>query len=101
MFQKPLFKKKPFKIAIKIESHFKIPRGKQILCSTQNPLVQAYNLNFQVKQIGLKKKTKNLLVTLASPHVHKKSREQYKMDLYGELLISNIKNIQDYQKFCQ
>lgn len=89
MFQKRfsyknINEKKNFQIAIKFESHLKIPRVKQIQCPTsgQNPLAEAYNLNFKVKHVSLKKKTKHLIVTLASPHVHKKSREQYKLDYY-------------------
>ena len=88
-------------IGVKIESHLKLPSLRQLQASNQSPLGVAYTLGLNFNSFTLKKKNKILLTTLTSPHVHKKSREQYKIDYYKTYFLCNIANLQDYKKFLQ
>jgi hypothetical protein len=90
-----------FKVGIIFESNFKLPHLKQIQTNNLNPLQEVYNLGLNFKYFTLKKKNKIMLTTLTSPHVHKKSREQYKIDYYKSYLFFHINNIYDYKKFLQ
>jgi hypothetical protein len=54
---------------------------------------------FYVKSFILKRKL--ILTTLSSPHVHKKAREQYKIDYYKTYYTCSVTNSQDYTKFMQ
>jgi hypothetical protein len=58
-----------------------------------------YNFKFKLKCFTLKKNL--LLTTLSSPHIHKKSREQYKLYYYKTYYTCSILNFQDYKKFLQ
>lgn len=90
-----------FKIGIKIESYFKLLHLQQIQSNNLSPLNEAYNLNLNLNCFTLKKKNKILLTTLTSPHVHKKSREQYKINCYTMCIILNLKHVQDYKNFLK
>ena len=70
---------KQLQIGINIESHLKLPQIKNLLLSSTNPLQEGSNLRLDIKCVSLKRKNKILLTTLTSPHVHKKSREQYEL----------------------
>ncbi len=90
-----------FQIGIKLESNLKLPCLRQVQTNILNPLHEAYNLGLNFNCFTFKKKNKILLTTLTSPHVHKKSREQYKIDYYRIYFVFNIKTWQDYKKFLQ
>lgn len=91
----------PLIIIIKLESHLSLPRFKQLQSNNFNPIKDAFRLGLYPKSFALKKKNKILLTLLSSPHVHKKSREQYKMDSYRTFIFFSIKNPTDYKKFLQ
>lgn len=80
-----------FQIGIKLESNLKLPCLRQVQTNILNPLHEAYNLGLNFNCFTFKKKNKILLTTLTSPHVHKKSREQYKIDYYRIYFVFNIK----------
>jgi hypothetical protein len=61
--------------------------------------INAVSSKFYVKSFILKRKL--ILTTLSSPHVHKKSREQYKLDYYKTYYTCSVTNSQDYTKFMQ
>jgi ribosomal protein S10 len=92
---------KKLQIGINIESHLKLPQIKTLLLSSTNPLQEGSNLRLDIKCVSLKRKNKILLTTLTSPHVHKKSREQYKINYYKTYLLCNIENLKDYKKFLK
>lgn len=91
----------PLNISIKLESHLSLPRLKQLQSSNCNPIKEALYLGLSPKSFVLKKRNKILLTVLSSPHVHKKAREQYKIDYYRTFILFNLKNINDYKKFLQ
>lgn len=92
---------KNYKIGIKIKTYKKLPNLNQIKNNNLNPLKEIYNLNFNIKSFIFKKKNKILLTTLTSPHIHKKSREQYKINNYKIYYLFIIKNINDYKKYLK
>lgn len=91
----------PLTISIKLESHLNLPRLKQLQSNNFNPIKEAIDLGLSPKSFSLKKKNKILLTILSSPHVHKKSREQYKIDHYRTFVLLRTKNIEQYKKFLQ
>lgn len=70
-------------VLIKFESYN--PIKKDLIISL------ARQINLPIKSyINLKKKNKILVTVISGPHVHKKSREQYKIDYYQSLLLLEL-----------
>lgn len=73
-----------YEMGIKLESLRPLRGPKQIQSAGSAPYRAASNLNLNIQSfIYFKKKKKLLLTILSGPHVHKKSREQYKIDHFG------------------
>lgn len=88
-------------IRIKLESHFPFPFLHQLNSTGLTPSKQLNLKDLGIKAFSLKKKNKVLFTLLSSPHVYKKSREQYKLNFYRTFLILTIKNMNEYKKFLQ
>jgi hypothetical protein len=84
--QRPLYE-----MGIKLESLCPLRGPKQIQSAGPAPYRAASNLNLNIQSfIYFKKKKKLLLTILSGPHVHKKSREQYKIDHFGAYFKINV-----------
>lgn len=90
-----------FRIGVKFESYIKLPHLKQVQNNNLNPLYLASNLGLNPRCFILKKKNKILLTTLSSPHVHKKSREQFKIDYYKTYFFCDLSDLSDLNKFLK
>lgn len=51
--------------------------------------------------VSLKKKNKLKITLISGPHVHKKSRDQYKIDYFSGFFILNISSESDFGKFLE
>lgn len=49
--------------------------------------------------VSLKKRSKKKFTVISGPHVHKKSRQQFRIDLYSSFLVLTIKDNKDYINF--
>lgn len=90
--------KKPLKthIKIKILGHSPSIRTKKIVLRT----TQELGLKPQ-SIISFKKKSGSAITLLSSPHVHKKSRDQYKIEKNAVGFTFNINNDQDRLRFIK
>lgn len=80
-----------YEMGIKLESLRPLRGPKQIQSAGSAPYRAASNLNLNIQSfIYFKKKKKLLLTILSGPHVHKKSREQYKIDHFGAYFKINV-----------
>jgi len=60
----------------------------------------AYDLKLNIKSfVSLKKKTKQRLTVISGPHVHKKSRQQYRIDSYRAFFTLIVQNKEEYARF--
>lgn len=93
----------PFKkIGIRLESSHFLPTLEHLNSSYSFPLCEAFNLSLNFYSfISLKKKKKIMLTILAGPHVHKKSREQYKIDHNRAISYVSVTNFSDYKNFLE
>jgi ribosomal protein S10 len=49
--------------------------------------------------VSLKKKAKHRFTVISGPHVHKKSRQQYRIDSYVSFFVFELKSKEDFIKF--
>jgi len=60
----------------------------------------ASKLKLDVKSfVSLKKKAKHRFTVISGPHVHKKSRQQYRIDSYVSFFVFELKSKEDFVKF--
>ena len=83
-------------IKVKIESQtYKIPK---------NPFAirLAKQMGLELTSfVQLKKKNELLITLISGPHVHKKSRDQYKIVKYSGFFLINIRTSQDLKTFIE
>lgn len=62
----------------------------------------ASKLNLDVKSfVSLKKKAKHRFTVISGPHVHKKSRQQYRIDSYVSFFVFELQNEEDFIRFSR
>lgn len=72
------------RITLRLESH----RPSSTKCSADAVGRMAREMDLNITARGHYKKTNQMKITLISgPHVHKKSRDQYKIDRFGAFLV--------------
>ena len=83
-------------IKVQIESQtYKIPK---------NPFAirLAKHMGLELKsRVPLRKRNELSITLISGPHVHKKSRDQYKIVKYSAFFIVNIRNREDFKTFLE
>nr|BBH42932.1 ribosomal protein S10 [Marophrys sp. SRT127] len=82
------------KIAVCLASFKPINRKRELAMN----LARDHNLHIE-STVDFKKKNQLLLSVIAGPHVHKKSRDQYKMQIYRGLFVLVVNTREEYKRF--